>query len=185
MNLRSTYAARPRACGDDARDQRRPLGRLPAWSRAHVGGGGRTHGRAAAACGPRTEVRFPVQTSPVWTAAIAALMIGAAGYGSLVSARTQNQRLAELGAQHWHVVPGWHAVGAIRRWRGDLSDPWYTPQYVLPLLGMVLGNSLTGIALTLDAVTSNVAAQRGARSKRGCRLEPRGSRRWTGCCGGR
>lgn len=29
-------------------------------------------------------------------------------------------------------------------------DPWYDPQYVIPLLGMILGNSLTGIALGLD-----------------------------------
>jgi putative ABC transport system permease protein len=28
--------------------------------------------------------------------------------------------------------------------------PWYDPQYVIPLLGMILGNSLTGIALGLD-----------------------------------
>jgi len=29
-------------------------------------------------------------------------------------------------------------------------EPWYRPQYVIPLLGMVLGNSLTSISLTLD-----------------------------------
>jgi len=29
-------------------------------------------------------------------------------------------------------------------------DPWYEPQYVVPLLGMILGNSLTGISLGLD-----------------------------------
>jgi putative ABC transport system permease protein len=28
--------------------------------------------------------------------------------------------------------------------------PWYDPQYVIPLLGMILGNSLNGIALCLD-----------------------------------
>jgi putative ABC transport system permease protein len=28
--------------------------------------------------------------------------------------------------------------------------PWYEPQYVIPLLGMILGNSLTGISLGLD-----------------------------------
>ena len=28
--------------------------------------------------------------------------------------------------------------------------PWYDPQYVIPLLGMILGNSLTGISLCLD-----------------------------------
>ncbi len=31
-------------------------------------------------------------------------------------------------------------------------EPWYRPQYVVPLLGMVLGNSLTGISLCLDSV---------------------------------
>lgn len=29
-------------------------------------------------------------------------------------------------------------------------EPWYDPQYVIPLVGMILGNSLTGIALGLD-----------------------------------
>ena len=29
-------------------------------------------------------------------------------------------------------------------------DPWYEPQYVIPLLGMILGNALTGISLGLD-----------------------------------
>ncbi len=29
-------------------------------------------------------------------------------------------------------------------------DPWYTPRYAIPLLGMVLGNTMTGVALALD-----------------------------------
>lgn len=29
-------------------------------------------------------------------------------------------------------------------------DPWWEPQYLLPLLGMILGNGLTGISLGLD-----------------------------------
>ena len=31
--------------------------------------------------------------------------------------------------------------------------PWYTPQYAIPLLGMMLGNTMTGIALGLDRLT--------------------------------
>jgi len=31
-------------------------------------------------------------------------------------------------------------------------DPWFRPQYVIPLLGMVLGNGLTGISLSLDSL---------------------------------
>ncbi|WP_235147902.1 MULTISPECIES: ABC transporter permease [Fischerella] len=29
-------------------------------------------------------------------------------------------------------------------------QPWYEPQYLIPLLGMVLGNALTGTSLSLD-----------------------------------
>ncbi len=39
-------------------------------------------------------------------------------------------------------------------------DPWYRPQYVIPLLGMILGNSLTGISLTLDHILESLAEGR-------------------------
>lgn len=29
-------------------------------------------------------------------------------------------------------------------------EPWYLPQYAIPLLGMILGNTLTGVSLGLD-----------------------------------
>jgi UDP-glucose/iron transport system permease protein len=29
-------------------------------------------------------------------------------------------------------------------------EPWYNPRYALPLLGMILGNTMTGISLGLD-----------------------------------
>lgn len=29
-------------------------------------------------------------------------------------------------------------------------EPWYRPQYVIPILGMILGNGLTGVSLSLD-----------------------------------
>ena len=39
-------------------------------------------------------------------------------------------------------------------------EPWYRPQYLIPLLGMVLGNSLTGISLSLDHILNDFAAKR-------------------------
>ncbi len=30
-------------------------------------------------------------------------------------------------------------------------SPWYNPQYVIPLIGMILGNSLNGVSLALDS----------------------------------
>ena len=37
--------------------------------------------------------------------------------------------------------------------------PWYDPQYVIPLLGMILGNSLTGISLSLDRLMEHLSAR--------------------------
>ncbi|RAL20742.1 iron export ABC transporter permease subunit FetB [Lujinxingia litoralis] len=42
------------------------------------------------------------------------------------------------------------------------ADPWFTPQYVIPLLGMLLGNGLTGISLGLDRMLSDIVLQRPA-----------------------
>jgi len=39
-------------------------------------------------------------------------------------------------------------------------EPWYLPQYMIPLLGMVLGNSLTGISLCLDQLLTAVRDRR-------------------------
>lgn len=35
-------------------------------------------------------------------------------------------------------------------------DPWYRAQYVIPIAGMVLGNSMTGIALALERVFADM-----------------------------
>jgi putative ABC transport system permease protein len=39
-------------------------------------------------------------------------------------------------------------------------SPWWRPQYVVPLLGMVLGNGLTGISLCLDELLESLDEQR-------------------------
>jgi len=40
------------------------------------------------------------------------------------------------------------------------ADPWYHPQYAVPLLGMLLGNTMTGIALGMDRLTQTAWQQR-------------------------
>jgi len=39
-------------------------------------------------------------------------------------------------------------------------DPWFKPQYVIPLLGMILGNALTGISLCLDHLLQELKDRR-------------------------
>ena len=38
--------------------------------------------------------------------------------------------------------------------------PWYEPQYVIPILGMILGNTLTGVSLALERMTGEITAHR-------------------------
>ncbi|NIR30660.1 MAG: iron export ABC transporter permease subunit FetB [Gammaproteobacteria bacterium] len=40
------------------------------------------------------------------------------------------------------------------------ATPWYAPQYAIPLLGMLLGNTMTGVALGMDRLTQTAWEQR-------------------------
>jgi putative ABC transport system permease protein len=39
-------------------------------------------------------------------------------------------------------------------------EPWYTPQYAIPLLGMLLGNTMNGISISLDRLTTTAWDQK-------------------------
>jgi putative ABC transport system permease protein len=39
-------------------------------------------------------------------------------------------------------------------------SPWYDPRYAIPLLGMILGNCMTGIALGLNTLTTSLMLRR-------------------------
>jgi putative ABC transport system permease protein len=39
-------------------------------------------------------------------------------------------------------------------------DPWFDPRYALPLLGMILGNTMTGISLGLHTLTTGLTRER-------------------------
>lgn len=56
-------------------------------------------------------------------------------------------------------------------------QPWYSPHVVIPLVGMVLGNSLTGISLGLDRFLSELRARRGEVET----LLTLGATRWESC----
>ena len=40
------------------------------------------------------------------------------------------------------------------------ADPWFDPRYTIPLFGMILGNTMTGVSLGLNALTSQAARER-------------------------
>ncbi|MBI9080321.1 MAG: iron export ABC transporter permease subunit FetB [Pseudodesulfovibrio sp.] len=40
------------------------------------------------------------------------------------------------------------------------AKPWWTPQYFIPLAGMIVGNSMTAISISLDRLFSDLKARR-------------------------
>jgi putative ABC transport system permease protein len=38
--------------------------------------------------------------------------------------------------------------------------PWYEPQYAIPILGMILGNTLTGVSLAVERMAEELTARR-------------------------
>ena len=98
--------------------------------------------------------------SPWLVAGLAAVMLGVAGY--------------EVMARQKHRLRGiWgYGTGALSMFLSSFSiallallvllqpAPWYTPQYAIPLLGMLLGNTMTGIAVSLDSLTRQTLEKR-------------------------
>jgi len=102
------------------------------------------------------------QSNPLLIGGLALFMLGMAGYE--VMAR-QERRFAGV----WGI-----GIGTLSMFISSFSitflalnlvvnvDPWYSPQYLIPLLGMLLGNTMSGMAIALDNLTQNAWQQRSA-----------------------
>ncbi len=100
--------------------------------------------------------------SPLWTGLAALAMIAFAGRE--VTAR-QERRLA--GGWSYGLGTGCmlFAAGVVTIFALSTQvspDPWYHPRYAIPLLGMVLGNTMTGVSLGLHTLTSTLTRERAA-----------------------
>lgn len=100
---------------------------------------------------------FAVRTWPV-VLGLAAIMATIAG---IAAVRRTSRRydgiwlnaLVSMWASSW-LIAGVAVVGVVR------IDPWWEPQYAIPLLGMILGNTLNGISLGLDRLTEELVSGR-------------------------
>ena len=99
------------------------------------------------------------QTSPLWTALFAVVM--AAGAGAEIVMR-QERRFKGWRALLLSSSPAF-AAGLITTFIALAviqPSPWYAPRFLLPILGMIAGNAMSGVALVLDTATSSAARER-------------------------
>lgn len=92
--------------------------------------------------------------APVVLFAVLGLMTAAAGRAALARS-TRTFAGAQVGAFFTLVLTGLATTFATTSAIIGVR-PWYHAQYVIPLMGMVLGNSLTGISLSLDTLLTDL-----------------------------
>ncbi|MBP0594454.1 iron export ABC transporter permease subunit FetB [Paraburkholderia sp. LEh10] len=76
-----------------------------------------------------------------------------AGRGSRTYAGQRADSILSIWASAWLVA----AIGLFAVIR---IHPWYEPQYAIPILGMILGNTLTGVSLGIERMTEELTARR-------------------------
>ncbi len=96
----------------------------------------------------------------IWVALMSIVMLAVAGREVMVR---QKHRLAGwwgLGVGTLSMFVSSFAVTVLALVLVIGTTPWYAPQYAIPLLGMVLGNTMNGISLGLDRLTQEATQKR-------------------------
>jgi putative ABC transport system permease protein len=100
------------------------------------------------------------QENAFWTFAFAIVMVVAAGIEVVSRQHRAGDRWAVFGFSTTTLL----FIGTVITVLGVgviiSPEPWYAPRYVLPILGMVLGNSMTAIALVLDGIGEAATRER-------------------------
>jgi putative ABC transport system permease protein len=98
--------------------------------------------------------------SPLWTGLAALGMVLFAGHEA---AQRQERRLSgwwSYGLGTGCMMMSSVLVTVFALLTAIRPNPWYDPRYAIPLLGMILGNCMTGIALGLDTMTTSLVRRR-------------------------
>lgn len=97
---------------------------------------------------------------PAWVALLAAVMLTVAGREVMVRQRRRFVGWWGFGVGTLSMFVSSFAVTVLALVVVIGTDPWYAPQYAIPLLGMILGNTMNGISLGLDRLTQDAAQRR-------------------------
>lgn len=94
----------------------------------------------------------------------AVILLVSLGMAAMAAIAAVNRTSRRFAGAYWHsllsvlgsasIVTGLVIGGVIQ------IQPWYDPQYLIPLLGMLLGNTLNGISLGLDRFVEGLVGQR-------------------------
>ena len=98
--------------------------------------------------------------SPLWTGIAALAMVLFAGHEA---AQRQDRRLSgwwSYGLGTGCMMMASVLVTVFALLAALRPNPWYDPSYAIPLLGMILGNCMTGVGLGLNTLTTSLVSRR-------------------------
>ncbi|MCP5422972.1 MAG: iron export ABC transporter permease subunit FetB [Chromatiaceae bacterium] len=98
--------------------------------------------------------------SPWLVAALATVMLGVAGYEIMARQRYRLRGAWGYGAGTLSMFLSSFSITLLALLTVLQPVPWYAPQYAIPLLGMLLGNTMNGIAVALDSLTRQTLEKR-------------------------
>ena len=100
--------------------------------------------------------------SPWLTALAALVMVAFAGYEVLSRQERRFQGPWGYGMGAASVLFAGTLVTLFALATQVQPEPWYNPRWAIPMLGMILGNTMTGIAIGLNSLTGQVRRERAA-----------------------
>ena len=99
-------------------------------------------------------------TNPWLVAALATVMLAVAGYEVMARQKHRFRGLWGYGTGALSMFLSSFSIAVMALLVLLQPAPWYAPQYAIPLLGMLLGNTMTGIAVSLDNLTRQTLDKR-------------------------
>ena len=100
--------------------------------------------------------------SPLWTGLVALVMIGFAGYEVVARQKRKFIGAWTYGVGTTSLTVAATLVTALALTTQIRPDPWFDPRYALPLLGMILGNTMNGVSIGLDRLLASAVRERTA-----------------------
>lgn len=98
--------------------------------------------------------------NPLLIALVSMVMLTVAGREVLVRQQRPFKGWWGFGLGGISMFMSSFTIALLALWIVISTEPWYSPQYAIPLLGMLLGNTMNGVSLSLDRLTSSAWQQR-------------------------
>ncbi len=100
--------------------------------------------------------------SPLWTGLAAAVMVGLAGREVMARQKRKFSGWWTYGIGTTSLMLAGTIVTVLALTTQIRPEPWFDPRFAIPILGMILGNTMNGVSIGLDRLMNAAVSERAA-----------------------